>query len=159
MPGLRLLLVEDHALFRHSLRRVLETLPDVAGVAEAGDGPGALQQIGRLQPDIILCDLHLPGMPGLEVIRLVRQRYPACVIIVLSVADAAEVCREALQAGASAYITKDTSLVRLLALIRQIGASRTASTVPAPDRRPGECLAGGPEPGRPGPAQGDMLCK
>ncbi len=148
MPGLRLLLVEDHALFRHSLRRVLETLPDVAGVAEAGDGPGALQQVALLQPDIILCDLHLPGMLGLEVIRLVRQRYPACVIMVLSVADAAEVRREALQAGASAYITKDTALARLLALVRQIGASR-----------PGECWDEGTEPGRPGLARGDMLCK
>src|SRR3712207_3594659 len=112
--GLRLVLIEDHPRFRQTLRRALELLAEVALVAEADDGPSGLDQAAVVNPHIVLCDVNLPGMGGLEVVGRLRERAPTCPIIVLTVVDDDEQRAQAVQAGATAYVTKDRGLDALV---------------------------------------------
>ncbi len=120
--ALHLLLIEDHPRFRQTLRRALELLAEVALVAEASDGPSALHQADMVNPHIVLCDVNLPSMSGLEVVGRLRDRDPTCPIIVLTVVDDAEQRAQAMQAGASAYVTKDSGLAAIVTLIRDLAA-------------------------------------
>src|SRR3712207_4083837 len=127
--GLRLVLIEDHPRFRQTLRRALELLPEVALVAEAGDGRSGLEQAAVVTPHVVLCDVNLPGMSGLEVVGRLRDRAPTCPIIVLTVVDDAEQRAQAVQAGATAYVTKDRGLAALITLIRDLAAQVPRETI------------------------------
>ena len=84
MNRTRILLVDDHPLFRQGIRWTLETQHDMEVVGEVSDGQAAIQQADFLTPDVIVCDINLPGMNGLEVTRILRRRHPQCAIIVLT---------------------------------------------------------------------------
>jgi len=104
---IRLLLVDDHAIVREGLRTLLGEVPDLDLAGEAADGPSAVAMAAVLQPDVILLDLMLPGMNGIEVARRILAQQPACRIIMLtSFADDQNVL-EAIQAGAAGYLLKD----------------------------------------------------
>lgn len=129
VAGLRLVLIEDHPRFRQTLRRALELIPEVSLVEEAADGRSGLDQAAVVNPHVVLCDVNLPGMSGLEVVGRLRERAPTCPIIVLTVVDDAEQRAQALQAGATAYVTKDSGLDALVTLIRDLTTQAPLETV------------------------------
>jgi NarL family two-component system response regulator LiaR len=116
---IRLLLVDDHAIVREGLRTLLGEVPDLDLAGEAADGPSAVATAAALRPDVILLDLMLPGMSGIEVARRILAEQPACRIIVLtSFADDQNVL-DAIQAGAAGYLLKDVLQADLVQAIRQ----------------------------------------
>ena len=103
---LRVFLVEDHHIMRRGLASLLRTELAVDIVGEVGDGIAALEQLDDCRPDLILMDMAMPRMNGLEATRRIKQRYPAVSILVLSMYNNPNLVRQALQAGASGYILK-----------------------------------------------------
>ena len=83
MP-IRILLVDDHTLFRSGVRLLLQRQPDFEVVAEAGDGVEGIKRAKELKPDVVLLDLNLPGLSGLETLQLLTQDLPSCAVIILS---------------------------------------------------------------------------
>lgn len=125
MSRVRLLLVEDHGLVRAGLRALLGALSEVDVVGEAGDGGEALRLIAELRPDIVLMDISMPGIDGLEAIRRAAILQPRPKILVLSMHAETAYVREAFVAGASGYLLKDSEsdelLLALAALARGQG--------------------------------------
>lgn len=122
--AIRVYLVDDHALVRTGMRMILAGEVDIEVVGEAGSGEEALPQIRRLRPDVVLCDLHLPGISGLEVTeRIVRGDHGARVIVV-SVLEDGPMPRRLIEAGASGYVGKAGDAVELLRAIRDVARGR-----------------------------------
>lgn len=118
---MRFLLVDDHAVVRAGLRRLLAALPG-AEISEAAEGRGALAAVRAEQPDVVLLDLNLPGLGGLELLRRVLLEHPAARIMVLSMHAEALYAARALQAGAAGYLSKNASPEELLEAIRRVAA-------------------------------------
>ncbi len=116
----RLMLVDDHALVRAGLRQLLENMPDFKIIAEADNGFDALQLIGEDLPDIVLLDIALPGMNGLDVTERVRKDFPAVRILLLSIYDSEEYALRAVRLGAAGYLLKDTSPAELEFALRTV---------------------------------------
>jgi len=117
-------IVDDHALVRTGFRLILGQQPDMQVVGEAESGEDALPQIRRLKPDVVLCDLHLPGISGLEVTeRVVRGDYGSRVIAV-SVLEDGPMPRRLLEAGASGYVGKACDAAELLKAIRDVSRGK-----------------------------------
>lgn len=121
MNRIRILLVDDHPLFRQGIRWTLEGQHDMEVVGEVSDGQGAIQQADFLTPDVIVCDINLPGMNGLEVTRILRRRHPQCAIIVLTMHQDDEQLFNSIRVGAAAYATKDISPEELVSMVRRVG--------------------------------------
>lgn len=121
MNRTRILLVDDHPLYRQGIRWTLEVENDMEIVGEVSDGQAALQQADLLTPDVIVCDINLPGMNGLEVARILRRRHPQCAIIVLTMHEDDEQLFNAIRVGAAAYVTKSIGPEELVALVRRVG--------------------------------------
>jgi DNA-binding NarL/FixJ family response regulator len=113
MAPLRVLLVDDHALVRAGMRSLLQDLPDVEVVAEAGDGAEALAAAERERPDVVLMDIAMKGMNGLEAAARLRERLPEVKVIILSMHTSEEYVLLALRAGAAAYLIKDSATAEL----------------------------------------------
>ena len=123
---IRLLLVDDHAIVREGLRMLLGEVPDLELVGEAKDGPEAVTTAAALRPDVILLDLMLPGLNGIEVTRRILAQQPDCRIIVLtSFADDQNVLA-AMQAGAAGYLLKDVLQADLVKAIHQAAQGEPA---------------------------------
>lgn len=105
----KVMLVDDHPVVREGLRTVIESAPDMDLVGEAGDGREALQMLAALRPQVMLVDLHLPDMSGLELIRHLRREWPSTAVVVLTVNDSHWSFTEALRAGACGYLLKDAA--------------------------------------------------
>src|SRR5687768_7488354 len=114
----RVLVVEDHSLVRAGIVRLLEEIDHVQVIGEAGDGREALMQVERLQPDLVLMDITLPGLDGLEVTSRVQKQWPQVKVIILSMHDSKEFVLQALVAGASGYLLKDSALAELELAVR-----------------------------------------
>jgi DNA-binding NarL/FixJ family response regulator len=110
---LRVLLAEDHVLVRAGLHALLQNMPEVLVVAEAGDGQEALHQIEAHRPDVVLLDITMPRMNGIEVATRATKLFPHVRIIMLSMHANEEYVWEALHAGASGYLLKDASIDEL----------------------------------------------
>lgn len=117
---LRVMIVDDHPLFRAGLRRVLELEPDLAIVAEAADGNQALETARKIKPQVILMDVNLPGMNGLQVTRELTANREDMAIIVLTAYHDDEQMLHALRSGASAYFPKDVDAQELVSAIHQV---------------------------------------
>ena len=117
MSQIKLYIVDDHPVFRQGLRDVLETDPQFEVVGEAATGETALEQIPDLEPDVVLMDINLPDIMGLQVTRQLKSRLPEVKIVVITGYDDAEQVFHAIRAGASAYCAKDTSPEALISLI------------------------------------------
>ena len=100
------MLADDHALVRAGIRALINRLPGIEVVAEAGDGHEALRLIEQLQPDVALLDIAMPGLNGFEVLDYVAKYSPKVRIIILSVHEAKEYATQALKAGAAGYLPK-----------------------------------------------------
>jgi DNA-binding NarL/FixJ family response regulator len=103
-----LVLVDDHPIIRQGLRHLLEAEPDFRIIGEAGDGVEALQLIERLKPNILVVDMMMPGLNGLEVLRQIKKISPTTRAIVLSMQSADAYVFEALKNGAAGYVLKET---------------------------------------------------
>ena len=136
MERLRVLLVDDHPLFRQGVRRALELHPAIQVVGEAGDGEAALQQADILLPDLVVCDLNLPRLDGLEVTRTLARRYPNMAVVILTLHQDEAVRARALAAGAAAYLTKGTPSDDLVAVLERIGRGDSLPDERFPRRAP-----------------------
>jgi len=116
-PPIRILLVDDHTLVRQGIRRLLEDQPNLQVVGEAADGHQAVAQAAKLQPDVILMDIGMPGMTGLEATEIIKQRSPNIQILLLTVHDDEEYLFRALKVGASGYVLKEAETAELLLAI------------------------------------------
>ncbi len=117
-----LLLCEDQTLFRESLRTVLDLEPGLRVVGEAVDGAEALARAAELRPDVILMDIKMPRLTGVEATAAITTRMPEAKIIILTTFDHDEYVFEALEAGAMAYLLKDVPAAELIATIRRVAA-------------------------------------
>lgn len=104
---IRVLVADDHALVREGIRRVLDEDPGFEVVGEAADGPEALTLVGERDPDVVVLDLSMPRMGGLEVAARLRAGHPGTRVLVLSMHDDAEYVARAVRAGAHGYLLKD----------------------------------------------------
>jgi DNA-binding NarL/FixJ family response regulator len=122
-PGkTRILLADDHALVRRGLRLILDGEPDLVVVAEAGDGAEALAAAEQHTPDVVLIDLVMPNVDGIEAIRELRERVPTARAIVLSSFIDDEKLFPAVRAGAAGYLLKDVQPQELVEAIRTVHA-------------------------------------
>ena len=121
-PGaaIRLLIADDHAIIRRGIRAMLETVPDIVVVAEAADGQSAVAQAEQCHPDVILMDLVMPGVDGIEAIRRIRARQPDARILVLTTFAGEDKIFPAIKAGALGYHLKDSGPEQLVEAIRQV---------------------------------------
>ena len=119
------MLVDDHALLRTGVANIINQESDLAVITEAGDGLEALEAYDRVHPDVILLDLRMPRMEGVEVVRRIRERDPHALVIVLTTYDTDDEIQRALKAGAKAYVLKDISADDLLGCIRTVLAGKT----------------------------------
>ena len=120
-----MLVVDDHALLRTGVANIINHEPDLTVVAEAANGLEALAAFDRYRPDVILLDLRMPEMDGVEVVRQIRARDPQAKVIVLTTYDTDDDIERALKAGAKAYILKDIAADALIACIHDVLAGKT----------------------------------
>ena len=114
------IIAEDHTILREGLKSLLSSDPDFEIVAEAGDGREAIRQAEKFKPDLILTDLSMPKMNGMEAIREFKKRSPGTKILVLTVHDAEEYILETFKAGADGYVLKDSTHHELVMAIKNV---------------------------------------
>jgi DNA-binding NarL/FixJ family response regulator len=119
---LGLLLVDDHTIVREGLKRVLEPIAGEWAITEAGTGFQALECLRRGRFDLVIADLSMPGMNGLELIRRVKAEFPAVRVMVLSMHAEEQYALRAFKAGASGYVTKDSAAAELVTAVRKVAA-------------------------------------
>ena len=122
---IRIVLVEDHTILREGLRALLSADPQFEIVGEADDGREAIRRVDKLAPDLVMMDLSMPRMTGMDAIREIKRRHPATKIIALTVHKAEEYLRTTLQAGADGYVLKDATQVELLLAIQNVLKGKT----------------------------------
>ena len=122
---IRVIIVDDHAVVRGGLRLFLLAFEDLELVGEAGNGEQALRLCEQAQPDVILMDLVMPGMNGVQATRKIREGYPQIQVIALTSFDEEDLVQRALEAGAISYLLKNVSASELAAAIRAAHAGRS----------------------------------
>ena len=122
--SLQILLVDDHTILRRGLRLILEKLPGVKAVSEAGSCHTALEQIAANTPDLVILDVHLPEVDGIEGTRLILTQRPGLKIMMLSGDSSAPLILDALRAGALAYVIKENSPEELTRAIQAVMAGK-----------------------------------
>jgi DNA-binding NarL/FixJ family response regulator len=120
MPDIQVLIVDDHAILRDGIRSLLERQGGIIVVGEASNGREALAQVGELRPDIILMDVAMPVMDGLEATRRIKETYPEVKVLILTQHDSREYVTPLLQAGASGYVLKRSGGREVVMAIRQV---------------------------------------
>jgi DNA-binding NarL/FixJ family response regulator len=128
----RILLVDDHPIVREGLRTVLQRRPGYEVVGEASDGMEALEKAGVLNPDVLVLDLTMPKMNGLEVCRLARQKKPQLEVLFVTQHDSPQMMREALIAGAKGYVVKSNAARDLLEAIEAVSHHRIFTALVPP---------------------------
>ena len=124
MSLLRVMVVDDHAVVRQGIRTVLEGADGVEVVADAGGGSEALKLVGTTSPDVMVLDVNMPEMDGLEVTRTLRESGHDCRILILSMHDNPEYVLEALRAGADGYLLKDAGPAELREAVQAVGEGK-----------------------------------
>ncbi len=117
---IRILLVDDHAILRAGLRALLSAEPDIEVVSEAGNGLEAVAQTEKLSPDIVLMDITMPVMDGLEATRRIHQSCPEVKVLVLTIHDSEEYLFQILEAGGAGYLVKDSADTDLVNAIHAV---------------------------------------
>lgn len=129
-----IVLADDHPIVREGLRGLLETEPGFDVVGETADGLEAVELVERLEPDVLIVDVVMPGLDGLEVTRQVSHRSPHTRVIVLSMHSDEVYVLRALRNGAAAYILKDSSTVDLVQAVCEVTAGRRYLSPPLSER-------------------------
>ncbi len=137
----RVLIADDHGVLRGGLRVLLNEQPDLEVVGQAADGHHAIELAEELQPDLVLLDITMPGLDGIEVTRALTQRVPDAYVLILTVHEDYELLREAVHAGAAGYVVKRAAQSELLSAIAAVmrgdlyvhpAMTRALLTPPAP---------------------------
>lgn len=128
---IRVLIVDDHPLFRDGIRERLESGDgSIVVIGEAGDGNQALALVATLTPDVVLMDISMPGMNGIEATRLIHGEYPDVAIVILSVYDDDQYVHAAITAGASGYLLKTVEAAELRDSVTRVANGETALSPP-----------------------------
>ena len=122
--AIRILVVDDHAVVRNGLRTLLKRRPEWEIVDEAEDGVEAVEKADRLKPDVIVLDVSMPRMNGLEACRLIRKNVPESEVLIVTQHDSPQMMREALGAGARGYVVKSNVARDLLAAVEAVSEHR-----------------------------------
>jgi DNA-binding NarL/FixJ family response regulator len=122
ISSIRVMLVDDHPAFRKGMAALITSEPGLEVVAQTGDGSEALELYRAKKPDVVLMDLRLPGMGGVEAILAIRKEFPEARVIVLTTFDTDEDIYRAMQSGAKSFLLKDTPEDELAATIRAVHA-------------------------------------
>ena len=122
---IRVLICDDQAIVREGLQAILSTAQDIEVVGTANDGAQAVEMASEAQPDVVMMDLKMPVMNGVQATRLIRERHPQVRVLVLTTYDADEWVFDAVRGGASGYLLKDTPRERLIEAIRDTAAGKT----------------------------------
>lgn len=117
---IRVLVVDDHAILRDGICSLLAQQADIQVVGEAGNGREALEKVSALKPDLVLMDIAMPEMNGIEATRQIKQRYPEVIVMILTQHDNREYIEPVLRAGASGYVLKRSGGRELVSAIRQV---------------------------------------
>jgi two-component system response regulator NreC len=120
MSRIRVLLVDDHAVLRDGLRLYLSMQPDIEVVGEAADGDEALAKVEALKPEVVLMDVAMPRLNGIEATLRIRRQWPDCRVLVLSQHNRREYVQHLLQAGASGYVLKKAGGAEVAAAVRAV---------------------------------------
>jgi DNA-binding NarL/FixJ family response regulator len=129
-----IVLADDHGIVRQGLHALLKAEPDFQVVGEAGDGIEALDLVKKLNPDVVVLDLMMPGLNGLEVARQLSKQTPRAKIIILSMYDDEGFVLEALSNGAAAYVLKDKGSSELIRAVREVQSGHRYLSPPLSDR-------------------------
>jgi DNA-binding NarL/FixJ family response regulator len=122
---IRVLVVDDHALFRRGLEIVLAQEPDIEVVGEAGDGAEAVEQAADLLPDVVLMDVRMPRRSGIEACTAIKDVVPSARIIMLTISDEEGDLYEAIKAGATGYLLKEISIDEVATAIRAVAGGQS----------------------------------
>lgn len=120
MNKIRVLIADDHALMRQGLKKILEMEKDITVVGEAVDGSDALEKAKALQPQVVLMDINMPGVNGVEAIRAFKKEGVNCGIIILTIHDDPEYLFEGIRAGAMGFVLKDVEPDSLINAVRAV---------------------------------------
>jgi DNA-binding NarL/FixJ family response regulator len=123
---IRVLIVDDHTLFRQGLKMILREEGDIRVVGEADSGEKAVEQAALLKPDLVLMDIMMPGSNGISATRSIRQNHPQSRVLVLTAHVDQELFRKVAEAGAAGYVEKDISPTNLIAAIRAVHEGGTS---------------------------------
>ncbi len=131
MQRYRILLADDHTILRHGLKRLVESKHEYEVVGEAADGLAAIKMARTLQPDLVIMDISMPNMTGLQAIVEIREVAPRAKVMILTMHDSEEYIRQFLKQGACGYLLKDTASEELLAAVAEIrrGGSYFSSAI------------------------------
>ena len=121
---IRIVLADDHAILRHGLTRTIQTQDDMEVVGQARDGLTAMQMVRDLQPDVILMDIGMPNLNGIEATREILHDHPDAKIVALSMHSAKKFVSEMFRAGAKGYLLKDCDFEELLEAIRSVASGK-----------------------------------
>lgn len=127
---IRVMLVDDHTLVREGIRHILQGTPGFEVIAEAGDGEAAVRLAQNTRPDLVVLDLSLPGLSGLDVTTRIRQSMPDVRVLILSVHDHQEYVLGAVRAGAQGYLRKDTSPAELREALQAVARGESYFSPP-----------------------------
>lgn len=119
---IRIVIADDHAMVRGGLKQIIATGADMQVSGEATDGPSTLAQLNKVACDLLLLDMTMPGISGIELIQRLRREHPALPILILSMHNEGQIVARALKAGAAGYVTKGSEPEVLLAAIHKIAA-------------------------------------
>jgi CheY-like chemotaxis protein len=126
-PVTRLLVVDDHAVVRQGLQQLFATVPGIDVVGVAADGSQAASQADRLRPDVVLMDIEMPNVDGVEATRRIISRNPTIRVVILSGCDDQARIRDALQAGAASYVPKYSDAGQVVRAVRDAAIGRAPS--------------------------------
>ena len=137
--SIRILVVDDHPVVRHGLKALLGAQPLWEIVDEAADGAEAVEKAMRLAPDVVVLDVSMPRMNGLEACRAIRGSVPECEILMVTQHDSPQMMREAIDAGARGYVVKSNAARDLLAAVEAVSNHRPFMALSAPaQNHPGQ---------------------
>jgi two-component system response regulator NreC len=120
MNKIRVFLADDHLILREGIRSLLGKVPDIEVVGEAGEGGETVAKVEQLVPDVVLMDITMPGMNGLEATKQIKQKYPQVKVLILTIHETGQYLSQMLQAGASGYVVKTTAASELISAIRAV---------------------------------------
>jgi two-component system, NarL family, response regulator NreC len=120
MAKLRVLLADDHTLFRQGIRNLLSTEPDIEVVGEAANGGEAVERAAELRPDAVVMDIGMPGLSSFEATRQIRKNRPETKVLFLTMYEDEDYLVESMEVGAGGYVLKDTPALQLIAAVRDV---------------------------------------
>lgn len=123
--NISVVIIDDHPLVREGLRKILELEAGIKVIDEAGDGQGAINIARQLKPDVVLMDINMPGINGVEATRIIKREYPQIGIIALTIHEDEEYVLELVRAGVSGYVLKDIAPAKLVETIRTVAAGHS----------------------------------